>query len=253
MRKFIQLLTIAMALIAMASASEAKTAKRKPVVEAETFAEETMEPAKLVVDPTVAGPTLPGESLEAAVPVAAGSATVSAQPAAPVIPKAELNKLPENEIPVLAQAKDAKKSDSSGLARLMATLGVLVVLLGGVSFGLKRWMSKSKGQNKNTRIKVLTQHHLGPKKSLAIVQVAGESLLIGVTDQNISMLKTLSLIDDDIPEAVPTNFNQAMNNFDDDQEDAQIEAQATEEDFTISGLAEIRDTVSTRSRNMRRN
>lgn len=249
MRKLIHLITIAMALIAMATASEAKTAKKKPVAEVETFAEETMESAKLVVDPATApkaieaGATLPGEAIEAA-------AETSAAPVA-ALAKVEINKLPENEIPVLAQVKDAKKAEGGGFARLMATLGVLVVVLGGASFGLKRWMGKAKGAKTNTRIKVLTQHHLGPKKSLAIIQVAGEALLIGVTDQNISMLKTLSLLDDEIPEAVPASFNRAMNDFD-EEEDERQESQATEEDFTISGLAEIRDSVSSRLKNMRR-
>ena len=167
MRKLIHLITIAMALIAMATASEAKTPKKKPVAEVETFAEETMESAKLVVDPATApkaieaGATLPGEAIEAA-------AETTAAPVA-ALPKVEINKLPENEIPVLAQVKDAKKAEGGGFARLMATLGVLVVVLGGASFGLKRWMGKAKSAKTNTRIKVLTQHHLGPKKSLAII------------------------------------------------------------------------------------
>ncbi len=60
------------------------------------------------------------------------------------------------------------------------------------------------------QIKVLSQHYLGPKKSLAIVHVAGESILIGVTDQNISMIKSLSLIDDEVPANLPNTFGQTL-------------------------------------------
>lgn len=231
--------------------------KKAKVVEATTLPEETASDldAKLVVDPNLsakpavameASATLPGETIEPpapqAVPVAA-------------LPKVEINKLPENQIPVLANTKDVKKAEGGTLYRLMATLGVLAALLGAATFGLKRWM-KTSGKNKeNTRIKMLTQHHLGPKKSLAIIQVAGESLLIGITDQNISMLKTLSLLDDEIPEAVPTNFNNAMADFDEDSDESNVAAidadSAGDEDFTISGLAEIRDKVSTRLKGKR--
>ena len=234
--------------------------KKTKVIEATTLPEETAAndlDAKLVVDPNLnskpvameASATLPLETMEAPAAVPA-AVPVSA------LPKADVNKLPENQIPVLANTKETKKAEGGTLYRLMATLGVLAALLGAATFGLKRWM-KTSGQNKeNTRIKMLTQHHLGPKKSLAIIQVAGESLLIGVTDHNISMLKTLSLLDDEIPEAVPTNFNNAMADFDDESEEANtpaIDADAgSDEEFTISGLAEIRDKVSTRMKSMRR-
>ncbi|MGE3758789.1 MAG: flagellar biosynthetic protein FliO, partial [Pseudobdellovibrionaceae bacterium] len=76
--------------------------------------------------------------------------------------------------------------------------------------GIKKWSGKVGKSPKQTQIKVLTQHYLGPKRSLAIVRVAGESVLIGVTDHNISMIKSLALLDEEIPEEVPENFNKAM-------------------------------------------
>jgi flagellar protein FliO/FliZ len=49
-------------------------------------------------------------------------------------------------------------------------------------------------------MKIMTQFHLGPKKSVIIIRVAGEFLLLGVTDHSINLIKTLSLIDDEFEE-----------------------------------------------------
>jgi flagellar protein FliO/FliZ len=174
--------------------------------------------------------------------------------------KIDVNKLPENQIPVLAEVKDAKKSSNDQFYRIMATLGILAVGLGAALFGLKKWSAKSGGRNINTKIKVLTTHHLGPKKSVAIIQVAGESILIGITDHNISMLKTLALIDDEVPETSSRRFDESMEDFA-EQEEFQAPARGKSrdsertdresDDFAMRGLSEIRDVVSSRLKNMR--
>jgi len=174
---------------------------------------------------------------------AAAAETVAAAndestPIAKAETKPDTNKLPESQIPVLASQKDEKKSSTNPIARLLITLGVLAVVLGATLFGVKRYAaSRNLGPRSSTKIRVLTQHPLGPKKSLAIIQVAGESILVGITDQNISMLKTLSLIDDEVPQNVPNRFEVAF-----DQE---------EDDFASQDLGRIRDTVSSRLKNMR--
>jgi flagellar protein FliO/FliZ len=180
--------------------------------------------------------------------------------------KLDTTKLSEDQIPVLANTKEEKKSSGSPWQRILATLGVLVLVFFGLSIGLKRWMTKRNSSNQNTRIRVLTQHHVGPKKSLMIVQVAGESILIGVTDTNISMIKSLALIDDEIPEEMPNNFNRALTGIDEFQ-DEEMETQpairagrapkaiasrdADVEDFAMRGISEIRDVVSSRLKNMK--
>jgi flagellar protein FliO/FliZ len=179
--------------------------------------------------------------------------------------KIDTSKMPENEIPVLTSTKSAKKAEGGMMERVMITLGVLAVALGAAVFGLKRWATKSGAKNQNTKIKVLTQHMMGPKKSLAIVQVAGETILIGVTDHNISMLKTLSLLDEEIPEEVPRNFGTRLADFDEDEMlppsvlKAKKEPRSrrmdddsdAQEDFAMRGIAEIRDVVSTRLRGLK--
>lgn len=158
---------------------------------------------------------------------------------------------PESEIPVFIPASDVKKAAGAGLEKLVITLFVVCALLGAALFGLKRWAAR-RGKNiaSPTKIQILTQHHLGPKKSLAIIQVAGEAILIGITDQNISMLKTLALIDDEVPGLVPKNFSDELDREDDtarSQAEQQLADEGYETDnFAMRGLSEVRDMVSTR-------
>lgn len=104
----------------------------------------------------------------------------------------------DDEIPVnLAKLKKADVTDASS-SRFYMTFGLMALLLGGGYYLAKKYgRPKASPQ---TKIKILTQHYLGPKKSLAIVRVAGESVLVGITDHNITMIKSLALLDDEIPE-----------------------------------------------------
>ncbi len=56
-------------------------------------------------------------------------------------------------------------------------------------------------------IKIISQTFLGPKRSVAVLRVAGESVLVGVTDHNINLIKTLSLLDEEIPQETPRKFD----------------------------------------------
>lgn len=51
-------------------------------------------------------------------------------------------------------------------------------------------------------MKVINNLSLGPRKYLSLVQVAGESILIGISDQGIHYIKTLSLLDEDFQDEV---------------------------------------------------
>ncbi len=102
-------------------------------------------------------------------------------------------------------------------------------------------MHKRNLKNKNTSIRILTQHYIGPKKSLAIVSVAGETILLGVTDHSINMIKNLSLLDDEMPKDVPSSFSQTLNQ-------AQAEEPDNVEDYTMKGVKEI---IGERLKNMR--
>ena len=142
----------------------------------------------------------------------------------------------EEQIPVnIATVKKANTSESY-MGRMVMVIGVMTIVAGGAFFLAKKYGKP--GQSQHTQIKVLTQHYLGPKKSLAIVRVAGESILIGVTDHSINLIKPLSLLDDEIPEP---NFEKVMQ----DQDKVQ---QSSNEEFSIG---HIKDVVSLKLKGMR--
>jgi len=233
-----------------------------PTASASNLNEEVPIAAKLVVGTQAPAADAPGDDYRVAevaeTSLSAGSIETKAASApessSRVLPKTETAKLPENEIPVLTGNKESKKAATGGLSRVMVTLGVLAILLGATIFGLKRFSKRRANRNQNTRIKVLTQYPLGPKKGLAIVQVSGEAILLGVTDHNISMLKTLSLIDDEFPDELPRNFNSALDDLGHEEADrkgSSLSGVHEQDDFAVRGLSEIRDKVSTRLRNMK--
>jgi len=157
--------------------------------------------------------------------------------------------LKETEIPVhLEPVKKAASSENS-IFKFVLTFGIIGVLGCAAFFLIRKYRFKNP-QSQATQIKVLSQHYLGPKKSLAIVRVAGESVLIGITDHNISMIKSLSLLDEDIPEEAPQEFQSI---FAKKTKAHQVAVSASEEaeskdEFSISG---IKDFVSVKLKNMR--
>ncbi len=141
--------------------------------------------------------------------------------------------LSEDQIPVNLEVVKPSLSTENPIYKMIASLSIVGILLTGGLLLVKRKGFK-KTLLKENQIKVLTQHYLGPKKSLAIVRVAGESILIGITDQAISHIKTLSLLDDDIPESPPREFKGLI--------------KEEEEAFSMKG---IKDIVGHKMKNMR--
>ncbi len=174
--------------------------------------------------------------------------TKSLPPTAPQVTKDEVKTVEsqqpinEAEIPVLNATPD-KKAKVAGISGLRLTLGLSVVamFLLAMWVATQRWLNKKHLKNPHTNIRILTQHHLGPKKSLAIISVAGESILLGITEQNINLIKTLSLLDEEIPQEIPQNFSQSLTNAENANSD-------TVEDFAMKG---IKDIVSDRLKGMR--
>jgi flagellar protein FliO/FliZ len=115
----------------------------------------------------------------------------------------------EREIPLFEKKKDRSQDDSSS-TRIILTIAALVGLGGYFLWWMKNRTKMVNGPESLMKIKVLTQFHLGPKKSLAVVRVAGESLLLAITDSQISLIKTLSLLDEELPEIPAQDFGQAL-------------------------------------------
>lgn len=111
----------------------------------------------------------------------------------------------ESEIPV--QLKEAKEAAAPANMATRIWLGLAMIAgTGALSYLVLRKYRRDRQITDQFQMKVLAQHPLGPKKSLAVIRVAGESILIGVTDHHISLIKSLSLLDEDIAEEVPANF-----------------------------------------------
>lgn len=116
----------------------------------------------------------------------------------------------ESEIPLFKDKTDKTVAQKSSASQMFMSILVVMTLV-GVSFVLiRKYSYKNKTTKSQPKIKVLTQHHLGPKKSLAIIHVAGESILIGITDHNVNLIKSLSLIDDEVPQDLTQNFDRSI-------------------------------------------
>lgn len=115
--------------------------------------------------------------------------------------------LKESEIPVVMSAPKAEKSDAGNLWRLLASIAFIATVGGALVFSTRRWSQQKDKGGKQARIEIMHQMHLGPRKSLALVRVAGEVMVVGITDHNINMLKSVTLIDDELANVVNKDFN----------------------------------------------
>lgn len=194
-----------------------------------SYGEETVTPAVATTD-TVAEADSVNQVL--------ATAEMSAKPL-------ETAKLAEDQIPLLIAVD--KKTTEAGTAttKAMASGFIIIALLGASYYYVRRYKTSNTINKSNMQIKVLTQHYLGPKKSLAIIHVAGESMLVGITDTNISMIKSLSLIDDEVPADLPKTFSESMA-----KKATQNEAMVDEldEEFSFAGVT---DTVTKKIKSMR--
>lgn len=156
-------------------------------------------------------------------------------------------KLTEEQIPLRINVSQKSSEESAkNSTRILLSGFIITMLLGAAYYLVRRYRLSNKINPSNMQIKVLSQHYLGPKKSLAIIRVSGESILIGVTDTNISMIKSLSLIDDEIPaEAPPQKFSETLQS---NERKISASFDELEEEFSFSG---VKDTVAKKLKSMR--
>lgn len=77
------------------------------------------------------------------------------------------------------------------LVKSILTLLFVLGLMGAALYALRLYMRKSgSSPAKGTKapVKVITTAFLGPKRNIAVVEVAGEVLVLGLTPQTISFL-----------------------------------------------------------------
>ncbi|HYA86424.1 MAG TPA: flagellar biosynthetic protein FliO [Nitrospirota bacterium] len=74
-------------------------------------------------------------------------------------------------------------------------MGVALILVSGLIFLLGLFIKKK--QDKSSLMKVMGYQSLGPKKGMAMVKVGQEVLLLGVTTNDVKLLKTLNCLDEE--------------------------------------------------------
>lgn len=83
-------------------------------------------------------------------------------------------------------------SATSSILKMVSALVVVVICIYGAVFALKKLMGrKITGRGSNGILEVLETAHLGPKKMISVVRIADRSVLVGVTDNQISLLTEL--------------------------------------------------------------
>jgi len=153
----------------------------------------------------------------------------------------------ESEIPLNLESPKKTTEEAHPFFKVLLAISMMGVLGTGAYFFIRKYSKTNFAAGKHNQIKVLTQHYLGPKKSLAIIRVAGESILVGITDHNISMIKSLALMDDELPEATPNDFSGLIQQ-DTENESSSFRMDAEDDEFSIRG---IKDVVSKRLKGMR--
>jgi flagellar biosynthetic protein FliO len=86
---------------------------------------------------------------------------------------------------------------------IVKLIAVLLLIVGGAIF-LRRWQVKG-GLGRTGRLSVIETVRLSPKQAVHLVKVGKQHLLIGATDQAISMLAAI-----DLPEAEPQPAAEAL-------------------------------------------
>lgn len=172
--------------------------------------------------------------------------------------------LKEENIPVKLASNEAKSSVStSGTDKMIMSMALVLVLVGSSFIYIKKRSLKGNSLQNKAQIKILSQTYLAPKKSLVLVRVAGESILVGVGEQNINLIKSLSLLDEDIEEKITEDFKETLQNTTAESKDITTKEKVTlsnaglnlrkqaftaEDDFSHRGIKEL---ISEKLKSMR--
>ncbi|OGW15712.1 MAG: flagellar biosynthetic protein FliO [Nitrospirae bacterium GWA2_42_11] len=80
----------------------------------------------------------------------------------------------------------------SSFFKMILALGVVLALLFISLYIFKRFLGKKMGiKGQNQDIRVITNAYIGSKKSIALVEVSGEKIVVGITPNHITMLTRL--------------------------------------------------------------
>lgn len=126
--------------------------------------------------------------------------------------------------PVAAMADAAGTSETGlgqtvvpSLLKMASALIVVVFCIYGSVFLLKKGFGRKLSHNRrNSALELLETTYVGPKKSISLVRVGDKSVLVGVTDHQISVLTELdaeatkAVLACDVEEAQPAKFKDLL-------------------------------------------
>lgn len=75
--------------------------------------------------------------------------------------------------------------------KMIASLVVVLILMVGLLYGIRRLARQRLGTPSGKRIQVIESHYLGVKKAIALVSVPGKVLVLGISGDRINLLDTL--------------------------------------------------------------
>jgi len=76
----------------------------------------------------------------------------------------------------------------SGAFQMLTALGIVLGGLLFVFYFMKRYLKRDAGGRSRQLIKVIANQYIGVKKNIALVEVPGSILVVGVSNDKISML-----------------------------------------------------------------
>lgn len=146
---------------------------------------------------------------------------------------------PEEAIPLKSKKVKEAASDDISIRRVASGLFVVAVLFVSALLLTRKLKNKKAGAAFNhDSITVVSQKYLGPKRNLVLVRVTGEYLLLGVTDHNISLIKNLNVVDDEIPGLTgQKNFNEELAKKEETSERYENDV---EDSFSVSSLDDVK-------------
>jgi flagellar protein FliO/FliZ len=99
-----------------------------------------------------------------------------------------------------ASASDGGQGGFSFATSLVQMLGSLAVVLGLLYLAThlsKRWLKRGSGiLGRQSYIRVVETRHLAPKKSLLLVEVGGEYLLLSNCGEGLSLVKQIDMLEE---------------------------------------------------------
>ena len=102
------------------------------------------------------------------------------------------------------------------LSTTLQMLTALAIVLGGllaVFYLLKRFLRRDAGGPGNPLIRVIASQYIGVKKNIALVEIPGTVLVLGVSNDNISLLTTIE--DQSVVDAIRQKSSRLTPSFSD--------------------------------------